>query len=576
MRTIIKLLRFLKPFIWEICLSVVLGIATISSGIGLLGTSAFLIASAALHPSIADLQVSIVGVRFFGISRAGFRYLERLVSHSVNLRVLSRLREWFYTQVEASPPAEMHTRKAGDLLNRVMGDLEILENFYVRVVSPVVVAVVVAAGVSFFIGAFDVRLGLILAAGLAINGIILPVVSILVTRPLAKKMLEMRSDLSSRTVEWLQGLEELQSSGAHSRWTEGILSKGREGGIWQTRISSLNGINSGLSLLLLNLTVLALLWIAIPLVTQGSINGVSLAVILLMGMASFESVANLPQAAVMLNSSLEAAKRLFELEEQPVVKFVYEPMPENWTPSRVEVKSLCFEYEAGDNFQLKDISFALLPGKKVALVGPSGSGKTSLVNLILQFWKPQEGRITLDQTESSRVDPYLVRSYFAVISQSTTLFSANLRENLLLADPHADDQKLLQVIKLAELEDWFHRLPQGLDTWLGDQGVRLSGGERQRVAIARALLQNRPYLLLDEPIENLDPSTANKIMTTLFKLFNERSIFFITHDFSWLNQVDEILLLQNGAILERGSFKDLIHSGGRFAELKKIQDQNLL
>ncbi|MDP3683431.1 MAG: thiol reductant ABC exporter subunit CydC, partial [Ignavibacteria bacterium] len=427
----------------------------------------------------------------------------------------------------------MHTHKSGDLLNRVMGDLEVLENFYVRVVSPVVVAVVVAAGVSLFIGNFDTHLGIILSAGLTLNGLVLPILSILVTKPLAKKMLEMRSDLSARTVEWLQGLEELQSSGAHNRWADGILEKGKEGGVWQTRISTLNGINSGLSLLILNMTLLVLLWFTIPLVTLGAISGVSLAVILLMSMASFESVANLPQAAVMLNSSLEAAKRIFELSENHQNKKEYDSTIEKRNPSRVEAKELCFEYVNGENFQLKDISFSLTPGKKLALVGPSGSGKTSLVNLILQFWTPQEGIISLDQMDSNRIDPYLVRSYFAVISQSTALFSASLRENLQLADPQADDQKLLQVLKMTQLEDWFRRLPQGLDTWLGDQGLRLSGGERQRVAIARALLQDRPYLLLDEPVENLDPITANKIMATLFELFRERGVLFITHDFSW-------------------------------------------
>lgn len=576
MRTILKLLRFLNPFFWEICLSIMLGIATIGSGIGLLGTSAFMIASAALHPSIADLQVAIVGVRFFGISRAGFRYLERLVSHSVNLRVLSRLREWFYDQVEASPPAEMHTHKSGDLLNRVMGDLEILENFYVRVVSPVVVAMVVAAGVSLFFGVYDSMLGLILAGGIIVNGIVLPAFSILVTRPLARKMLEMRSDLSSQTVEWLQGLEELQSNGAHNHWSDRILDKGREGGIWQSRIATLNGFNSGLSLLIFNLTLLALLWVAIPLVTQGTINGVSLAVILLMGMASFESVANLPQAAVMLNSSLEAARRIFVLGEAHLTPKQFESIPESWQPNLVEVKDLGFEYVNGDSFQLKDISFGLLSGKKLALVGPSGSGKTSLVNLILQFWTPQEGSIFLDGLISNQIDPYLVRSYFAVISQSTTLFSSSLRDNLLLADPQADDDRLLEVLKMAELEEWVHRLPQGLDTWLGDQGLRLSGGERQRVAIARALLQDRPYLLLDEPVENLDPITANKVMATLFRLFDDRAIMFITHDFSWLEQMDEILLLSDGKILERGTFDELLAKGERFTRVKELQDQQLV
>ncbi|MRS04402.1 ABC transporter ATP-binding protein, partial [bacterium] len=238
-------------------------------------------------------------------------------------------------------------------------------------------------------------------------------------------------------------------------------------------------------------------------------------------------------------------------------------------------KDLCFEYDQGENFELKDISLKLLPGKKLALVGPSGSGKTSLVNLLLQFWRPQEGEISLGNLDSRRIDPYQARSCFAVISQSTTLFSASLRENLLLADPLADDQKLMQVIKMAELEDWFSRLPQGLDTWLGDQGVRLSGGERQRVAIARALLQNKPYLLLDEPVENLDSITAGKIMSTLFNLFNDRGILLITHDFSWLDQVDEILLLQYGSIVERGTYQSLAHLGGRFAELSDLQKQSL-
>lgn len=576
MKTILKLLRFLSSFFWEICLSIMLGIATISAGIGLLGTSAYLIASAALHPSISELQVAIVGVRFFGISRAGFRYLERLVSHSVNLRVLSRLREWFYEKVESSPPAELHTHKAGDLLNRVMGDLEVLENFYVRVVSPVVVAFVVAAGVSLFLGIYDDRLGFILAAGLILNGLILPILSIAITRPLARKMLEMRSDLSARTVEWLQGLEELQSSGAHNRWMNSILEKGKEGGVWQTRISILNGANSGLGLLILNLSLLALLWVAIPLVSQGVISGVSLSVILLMGMAGFESVANLPQAAVMLNSSLEAAKRIFELGENQQVKREYLSPTDFLKPAKVEIKELCFEYQEGEDFRLKDISLSLESGKKLALVGPSGSGKTSLVNLILQLWTPQEGMISLDQIDTASLDPYAVRSNFAVISQSTTLFSASLRKNLLLAEPQADDQKLLQVLKLAELEDWFSRLPNGLDTWLGDQGLRLSGGERQRVAIARALLQDRPYLLLDEPVENLDPITANKIMATLFKLFGDRGMLFITHDFSWLDRMDEILLLHNGSILERGTYQQLNLLNGRFAALTKLQEQTLI
>ena len=575
MKTIPRLLSFLQPFFREICLSILFGVAAIGAGIGLLGTSAYLIASAALHPSIAELQIAIVGVRFFGISRAAFRYFERLVSHSVNLKVLSRLRVWFYRQVESSPPGDLYTYKSGDLLTRVMGDLETLENFYVRVVSPVVIALVVGTGVSLFIGAYDKRLGLVLALGLILNGYILPGLSLWITRIPARKTVETRAALSVQVVELLQGLEDLLTSGATDRWLERLDQKGSEAGRLQERTALLNGINSGLNLLLLNLTMLVLLWIAIPLVTQGLINGVSLAVILLIGMAGFECVANLPQAAEMLNASLLSAGRLFEIiptgQPLPPVNL----QPDHWRPSTICAESLSFDYDGDFTFQLHDISFEMEKGRKLALIGPSGAGKTSLVNLLLSFWKPTQGSIRFDQLDSGCLDPYLIRTCFAVISQNTWIFSSSLRENLLLADPQADDRKLLQILKAVELENWLKQLPEGLDTWLGDQGLRLSGGERQRVAIARALLQDRPFVILDEPVENLDPATAKNVLDALFDLFHERGILWITHDLSHLHLADEILLLENGAIVEHGGYASLKNKGGRFATLVNLDENSL-
>ncbi|KAF0112156.1 MAG: ATP-binding cassette subfamily C bacterial CydC [Chloroflexi bacterium] len=573
MRTTLKLLRFLKPFVKEILLSILLGVATIAAGIGMLGTSAYLIASAALHPSIAELQVAIVGVRFFGISRAGFRYLERLVSHSVNLRVLSHLREWFYRQVESAPPAELYTKKVGDLLDRVMGDLETLENFYVRVISPVVVALVTGIGVSLFIGGYAVELGMILAAGLFITGFILPLETILVTYKTAREMTDARSGLSSRLVETLQGLEDLQTYGMQTIWFDEIKKESRKSGEIQLKLALLSGINSGLSLAILNLIILGVLWTAIPMVDGGSISGVTLAVITLLAMASFESTATLPQAAQNLNASLESARRLFSISGSSQSNRVISTEKFITTPRSIRLEEVNFRYAQDQAFQLLGINLFLEQGKKVALIGPSGAGKTSLMNLLLRFWSPDEGKMYFDNIESTRINPYVSRAFFGVISQKTYLFSASLRDNLLLANPNATEAELHQVLRLADLYERVNKLPQGLDTWVGDQGLRLSGGERQRVAIARALLQDRPFLLLDEPDIHMDPFTGNKIMKTIFDVFQHCGIFFITHDFSHMEQMDEIILLGLGRIIERGNHKSMLLDGGNYAALNALKNQ---
>ena len=573
MRTIIALLKFLRPFVGEVVLSCVLGIAAVAAGIGLLGTSAYLIASAALHPSIAELQVAIVGVRFFGISRAVFRYLERLVSHSVNLRVLARLRQWFYDQIELTPPFEMFTYRSGDLLNRIMGNLETLDNFYVRVVSPLVVALTMGVASSLFLGGYAPKLGILLACGLFVNGILTPAAAILATRVTSVQMADQRTTLSAQTVEYLQGLEDLQANGADNRWMMHILQSDHKAGEQQKRVSLFNGLATATSLFWLNIVTLSLVWISIPLVSQNELSGVSLAVILMVGMASFEAVGNLPQAAVMLTASLDAAKQVFALTRKGNLTHglapssLTPPTPMGLKPSTVKVAHLSFEHAGDESFALRDISFSLERGKKLALFGPSGSGKTSIINLLLRLWPVENGRIHLDDVDTRTLDAYQVRTSFAVISQNTWLFSATLRDNFLLADPQASDQSLIDAVKLAELTDWVGSLPRGLDTWLGDQGNQISGGERQRVAIARALLQNRPFLILDEAVEHLDKVTADKVQNNIFDLFSDRGLLVVTHDPGVLDRMDEIILLEHGRTMSRGNFDLLMSSNQHFARM---------
>ena len=569
MKDIRRVLRLLSRFSGEILLSLLLGIAAISAGIGLLGTSAYLIASAALHPSIAELQVAIVGVRFFGLSRGVFRYLERLVSHSVNLRFLSLIREDFYRRVEPGAPQNLATYRSGDLLQRVMGDLEVLENFYVRVLAPFIIALVITAGVSIFVGGYLLELGLILAVGLLATGFLQPWITSLLMKPVAPRLLKSRSAASSLSIEYLQGLEDLEASNSQGKWSQSLRAEFSRSGEIEYKISLVNGWGSGFYLLLSNLTLLLLLWVAIPAVTGGELGGVSLAVVTLVSLASFEGVAALPAAANHFNNALASSERLFSLGANPIKEADLDWNTNNSGQSTIEVNRMDLVMDGEDELLLEDLSFSLIEGQKIALIGASGTGKTSLVNCLLGYLAPQRGSIRVNEVDVDHWQLDELRSKFAVLPQAIYLFNDTVRNNLLLADPCAEDDQLIAVLNKSALQEWYSALPHGLDSWVGEHGVKMSGGERQRLAIARLMLQTRPFVIMDEPTSQLDDQTAGNVMKNLLTHFAKSGMLLITHRFDILDQMDEILVLSGTGIAERGSFSELMERGGI---LKKLYD----
>ncbi len=574
MKQFLHLVSLLRPFLGEILLSILLGIAAIGAGIGLLGTSAWLIASAALHPSIAELQIAIVGVRFFGISRGFFRYLERLTSHSVNLNLLSNLREDFYRRIEPGAPANLHPYRSGDLLDRVMGDLEVLQNFYVRVVAPVIVAVVVTAGMSLFAGGYAAGCGIILAAGLVINGLLLPAGSILISRPITERITNIRVEISSATVEVLQGLEDLQAYNVQERWFGKIEGENRKAGQAQEQLNLVNAAGSGIYLLVVSLTLLGIMWFAIPLVNSQEMSGVALAVLIMAAGASFEATASLPSAASNLNSSLASARRLFSIDgtAQSSVEIGHcEPGGQE-----LKIEKLSFSYTGNSPVILREVNLDLKRGQRKALVGVSGAGKTSLLNLLLGFQTSYTGKILVDGCEINNIDRAYLHRIFGVVPQSIYIFNASLRENLLLAKESASDEEICRALALVQLERWLKNLPQGLDTWLGEHGMKMSAGERQRLAAARIVLQDPPMVLLDEPTANLDPINETNLLDNLFSLFQDKGILLITHKLHLLEQMDEIILLHHSTIAEHGSYTTLMNRDGLFSRLAKLEDDRLM
>jgi thiol reductant ABC exporter CydC subunit len=559
-------------------------------------TSAFIIAKAALHPSIADLQVAIVGVRFFGISRGVFRYLERYVSHDLNFRLLARIRVWLYQHIEPLAPAALQDYRSGDLLTRLVADVDELENFFIRVLAPPLVAIGIIALTWALLSLFSPAAALAVVVLLILAGVAFPLLVQALARRPGQQHIELRSRLNAHLVDGIQGMADLLAYGAEQRYLARVDALNQETGRVQNRLGAITALNDAGITLIMNLAVVVALALAIPAVTSSTLSGVHLAVIALGVMAAFEAVQPLPLAMQHLSATLAAARRIFQVvDTPPAVTEPQQPKPcsvekisrkgakaqrekedeeERGAPT-LTVRALSFRYGPNEPPALQNISFTLPPGGRIAVVGPSGAGKSTLINLLMRFWEFDQGRIELNGRDIRACSGDDVRARFSVVSQTTHIFNATLRENLLLARPTASETELWQALDQAQLADFVRSLPQGLDAWAGEMGVQLSGGEGQRLAIARAILKDAPILLLDEPTASLDAVTERALWRDLSRLMARRSVLLITHRLVGMDQMDEILVLQAGRIVERGTHEALLAAGGLYARMWALQHETI-
>jgi ATP-binding cassette, subfamily C, bacterial CydC len=573
-----RLLALAAPFARRMALAALLGFLTVASGIGLLATSAYLISRAALQPSIADLQVAIVGVRFFGIARGLARYLERTVSHDVTFRLLARLRVWFYAALEPLAPARLWSFRSGDLLGRVVADVEVLENFYLRVLAPLAVALLSSALVLLLLGSLDARLALSLLAFLVLAGAALPLLARGLARSTGREMVRARSELNATLVEGIPGVGELLALGAGEEHLARTQRLGRRLGELQGRMARISGLERAASGLLVNAATAAVVAVAMPLVTAGRLDGVYLAVVALVVIAAFEALLPLPAAFQALEANEEAARRLFEIvDAEPEVTDPPDPEPPP-LEAGLRVEDLHFAYDAlasGAPEVLAGVSFSVPPGAQAAIVGPSGAGKSTLVALLLRFWDYQRGKIWIGERELRELAPEDVHRLVAVVAQDTHLFNATVRENLLLARPGASEAELEEAAQQAGIHDDIAALPEGYDTWIGEQGLRLSGGQRQRLAIARAILKDAPLLLLDEPTANLDALAERQVLASLRALAAGRTTLLVTHRLAGLEAAHEILVLDAGRIVQRGSHAGLLQVEGPYRRMWRLQNSEI-
>jgi ATP-binding cassette subfamily C protein CydC len=566
-----KILKLSKGYSRWMAFAALLGFFTVGSSVGLMMTSSYIIAKAALHVHISELQTAIVGVRFFGISRAVFRYFERYVSHEATFRLLAKLRVWFFKAYERIAPSKTKDLTSGDLLTRVVSDVETLEHIFVRVIHPPVIALAVLVSLFLYLWKFGAVFSFVFLASFLIAGLVIPSITFLLSKNLGEKIIFLRAILNELIVDGVTGMHELSAFNQTENYQNEFEQTQKKLAEAERKMSVIDGFNESAIGLTMNLTVITIYAFAVPMVNANLLDGVLLSVLSLGIMAAFEAVMPIPLSVQYIDKSARAAKRLFEITEtkEEEKEIAQSSAPESFD---LETEDLAFSYDKIKT-ALKEISFSVNQKEKIAIVGASGSGKTTLVNLLLAFWKYDEGKITLGSKDYSSLKDDEIRKYFSVISQQTFLFNDTIKNNLLLANNNATNEELNDALKQAELEEFVDSLPENIDAYVGEQGKRLSGGERKRISIARAILKESPVLICDEATSDLDSITEKKILETIFRICENKSLIFITHRFADLDKFNKILVLENGKIVERGDFQTLLNNKSKFYELFESQRQ---
>jgi len=524
-----RLLRLVLPHWRWLAVGGLFGVIAIGSNIALMGLSAYLISKAAIASGLAELALAVTGVRVLAISRAGSRYLERYTTHRAMFRILAMMRVWFYRAIEPLAPARLVHERSGDLLTRSVSDVDALEDFYIRVIVPPVVAAVVVASVSVIYGLFDLAIGLSLAFFLVLTGVVLPLVARWLSASPAASLAAVRGDVGAMIVDEVQGVADLVALDAAAEHRRRLLARAQELDEARRRVGDIEGVNNALGGLFASLAGLCILVLAIPLVTSGQMEGVFLAALPLAAIAAFEAVQPLSRSLQLLDSTKVSARRLFELIDAPPLVIDRDPADELPVAHDLEVRDLSFRFEESEPWVLRDLSLRIGAGERVALVGPSGCGKSTLVSLLLRFWDYQDGQIRVGGRELHELGQEEARSMFSVVPQDVHLFNATIWDNLAVADGEADADAMERACRFAQLHDFISTLPEGYDTVVGEDGLLLSGGECRRLAIARAVLKDAPIVILDEATADLDSTTEVALWSALDPWLARKTVLVISH-----------------------------------------------
>ncbi len=565
-------IRLLRPHRYWMVLGIALSFLAGAAGIGLLGLAGWFISASALAgltpltAHLFNLFHPSVGIRIFAITRTAARYAERIVNHDITFRILESLRIWFYLRLEPLAPARLAAYRSGDILSRIIADIDALDNLYIRVLTPCMVALAVTMLVPGVFWSYHQGVAITLFAGMVLVGFALPLAADRAGTRSGESLARHSARLRIHTVEGLQGLAELLVFNAADQHQSKIARDHNALLRAQGTMSRISGAASAGMTLLSGATVGVVLYLGASGVEKAQLDGAILAMMVFAALAAFDVLWSLPAAFQYLSRTREASRRLTEIVSQsPPVTFPTESVPPKHYGLTFE--NITFRYDREEPDVIKDFNLRVGPGERVALMGATGAGKSTLFHLLVRFWDPVAGRIRIGGQDIRILSEADLRRAMAVVSQQSHLFNGTLRSNLQLACPEAGDHQLWSALQAARLDRFVSALPEQLDTWIGEAGQRLSGGEARRLAVAQAVLRDAPIWLLDEPTEGLDSTNERALMVTLLALTRKRTMLLITHRPVALEQLDRIAILEQGRIVEEGHHQDLLKANGRYPQL---------
>lgn len=571
MRALLPYLALYKRHIWLLMLGVVLAIVTLLASIGLLTLSGWFLSASAVV-GVAGIysfnyMLPAAGVRGAAIIRTAGRYFERLVSHDATFRVLQHLRVFTFSKLLPLSPAGLARFRQGELLNRVVADVDTLDHLYLRVIYPLVGAFVVIVVVTLGLCTLDVTIALTLGGIMLLTLFLLPPLFYRAGKPTGENLTRLRGEYRQQLTSWLQGQAELTLFGASQRYRARMESTELNWHEAQRRQSELTAFSQALMMLIGGFAVVAMLWMASGGVGGNTQPGALIALFVFCALAAFEALAPVTGAFQHLGQVIASAVRITQITEQePEVQFHAQ---QTAVPAQValQLQDITFAYAGQTQNALEGINLSVSAGARIALLGRTGCGKSTLLQLLTRAWDPQHGNILFNDVPLREFSEHALRRTVSVVPQRVHLFSATLRENLRLAAPEASDDVLSAMLERVGL----HKLLEddGLNSWLGEGGRQLSGGELRRLAIARALLHDAPLMLLDEPTEGLDATTESQILDLLANAMVGKTVIMVTHRLRGLASFDQIIVMDNGHIIEQGSHTELLAKQGRYYQFKQ-------
>jgi ATP-binding cassette, subfamily C, bacterial CydC len=565
---LLRLLAMARPLRGRLLLAVAAGAAATGCGVALLAVSGFLLSRASQHPAIIAISIAVVAVRALSIGRGVSRYLERLASHDVAFRVLTKVRVAIWRRLEVLAPAGLALFRSGDLLARLVSDVDTTQDLFIRGIGPLLAAVLVGGGAVTACLFILAPAAAVLAAGLLAAGIAVPLTGAAVARKAARAGAPVRGQLTATVTDLLDGAADLHAFGAQ----DAALAQADAADAELTRLARRTAVASGLGTGLISavsgLTLWAVLLLGVAATGTGALSRVPLAVLTLTALATFEAVTALPAAAVQLDQARVAAGRIAAVTDTPdPVREPPHPRALPAGPVTITLRDATVRYQPDGPTALDRVSLELPPGRRVALVGANGAGKSTLAAVLLRFCELSGGAALLNGHDLASYAADDVRTVIGGCPQDPYLFDATIRDNLRLARAGAADEELEAAAARARLLAWIKSLPQDWDTRVGTHGAAVSAGERQRLALARAFLADPALLILDEPTAHLDPDSRRALTADLLHATEGRSVLFITHEPDGLDQVDQIVVLDHGRVAEQGSHAQLRHAGGPYQRM---------